>query len=551
MSASDKKKLRKEASAQLLTEKQLQQQKEAKKLKAYTIAFVAAMILVACITLAVLGVRAVNNSGVIQNNTIAANVGENQLSSVELSYYFTDEINAYYNEWYQTYSTYTDAYLKMMGWDTSKPLDEQIQDEPTNTTWAQYFLNAALDQAKNDYALAAKAKAEGFELPDEDKTTLTNLLSNIETYATMYGYNNAKQYLRAMYGYGSTPETYGEYYERSLLASAYATAHHDGLTYDDSKIRDYEADKMAEFNSYTYTSAYMSYTYFQQGGTKDEEGNVTYSDEENAAARQSMKEAADKLATATSAEELEAMVKEISVKEGSSISVSKNENMLYSGITSSVRDWLSSADRKEGDIAAIANVSTIENEDGTKTEQTNGYYVVIFHGVNDNTTAMGNVRHLLVKFEGGTENEETGEVTYSDAEKAAAKEEAEGYLKTWQEGEATEESFIELVKKNSDDSSASEGGLFEDINPDSTYVDSFLNWSIDAARKTGDTAVIESEFGYHVMYFVGNSELTYRDYMITNKMRESDHEDWYNAIVDAVTATLADTSKMKLDVVFS
>ncbi len=551
MSASDKKKLRKEASAQLLTEKQLQQQKEAKKLKAYTIAFVTAMVLVVCITLAILGVRAVNNSGVIQNNTIAANVGENALSSVELSYYFTDEINAYYNEWYQTYSTYTDTYLQMMGWDTSKPLDEQIQNETTNTTWAQYFLDAALDQAKNDYALAAKAKEEGFELPTEEQTTLTNLLGNIETYATMYGYSNAKQYLRAMYGYGSDPESYGEYYERSLLASAYATAHHDGLTYEDSKIRDYEADKMAEFNSYTYTSAYMSYTYFQQGGTEDENGNTTYSEEENAAARESMKAAADKLATATSDEELEAMAKEIAVKEGSSISVTKNENMLYSGISSSIREWLSSADRKDGDITAIANISTTENEDGTETEQTNGYYVVIFHGVNDNATAMGNVRHLLVSFEGGTKNEETGEVTYSEDEKAAAKEEAEGYLKTWQEGDATEESFIELVKEHSDDSTASEGGLFEDINRDSSYVDNFLNWSIDSARKTGDTAVIETEYGYHVMYFVGNSELTYRDYMISSEMREKDHEDWYNAIVDAVTATLADTSKMKLDVVLS
>ncbi|MBR5248452.1 MAG: peptidylprolyl isomerase [Lachnospiraceae bacterium] len=551
MSASDKKKLRKEASAQLLTEKQLQQQKEAKKLKAYTIAFVTAMVLVVCITLAVLGVRAVNNSGVFQNNTIAANVGENALSSVELSYFFTDEINAYYNEWYQTYSTYTDTYLQMLGWDTSKPLDEQFQNEETNTTWAQYFLDAALDQAKNDYALAAKAKEEGFELPAEDQTTLTNLLGNIETYATLYGYRNAKQYLRAMYGYGSTPESYGEYYERSLLASAYAAAHHEGLTYENSKIRDYEADKMAEFNSYTYTSAYMSYTYFQQGGTKDENGNITYSEEENAAARESMKAAADKLATATTDDELEAMVKEIAVKDGSSISVTKNENLLYSGVSSSIREWLSSTDRKDGDITAIANVSTTTNEDGTETELTNGYYVVIFHGVNDNATAMGNVRHLLVKFEGGTEDEETGEVTYSEAEKAAAKEEAEGYLKSWQEGDATEESFIALVKAHSDDSSASEGGLFEDIHRDSSYVDNFLNWSIDAARKAGDVAVIETEYGYHVMYFVGNSELTYRDYMITSEMRDSDHEAWYDAIVDAVTASLADTSKMRLDVVLS
>ncbi len=551
MSASDKKKLRKEASAQLLTEKQLQQQKEAKKLKAYTIAFVIAMILVVCVTLAVLCVRAVNNSGVIQKNTIAANVGENQLNSVELGYYYADEINAFYNEWYQTYSTYTDTYLKMMGLDTTKPLDEQVHDEETGITWAQYFLDSALEQAKNDYALAAKANVEGFTLPDEERTTLDNLLNNIETYATMYGYNNAKQYLRASYGYGSTPESYGEYYERSLLASAYSSAHYDGLTYDNSKIRDYETDKMGQFNSYTYTSAYMSYTYFQQGGTKDEEGNVTYSDEENAAARESMKAAADKLATATSDEELEKLAKEITVKEGSSITVTKNENQLYSALSSAVKDWLSSADRKDGDIATIPNVSTTENEDGTETSETNGYYVVIFHSANDNATAMSNVRHLLVSFEGGTEDEETGETVYTDAEKAAAKEKAEGYLKTWQEGEKTEESFIELVKEHSDDSSAEEGGLFENINPDSSYVENFLNWSIDAARKTGDTAVIETEYGYHVMYFVGNSEMTYRDYMITNEMRESDHEAWYNAIVDVVTASLADTSKMDLNKVLS
>lgn len=551
MSASDKKKLRKEAAAQLLTEKQLQQQKEAKKLKVYTIAFVTAMVLVVCITLAVLCVRAVNNSGVFQKNTIAANVGENQLNSVELGYYYADEINAFYNEWYQTYNTYTDSYLQMMGLDTKKPLDEQFQDEESGLTWAQYFLDAALEQAKNDYALAAKAEAEGFALPDEEKTTLANLLNNIETYATVYGYSSAKQYLRASYGYGADPETYGKYYERSLLASAYASAHHDGLTYDNAKIRDYEADKMGQFNSYDYTVAYLSYTYFQQGGTKDEDGNVTYSDEENAAARVSLKEAADKLATATSDEELEQLAKEAPVKEGSTISVTKNENQLYSELNGSVGEWLSSADRKDGDITAIANTSTTENEDGTETTETNGYYVVIYHGVNDNANPMSNVRHLLVKFEGGTEDEETGETVYSDEEKAAAKEKAEGYLKTWQDGEATEESFIELVKEHSDDSTAAEGGLFENINPDSSYVENFLNWSIDTTRKTGDTAVIETEYGYHVMYFVGNTEMTYRDYMITNEMRDSDHEAWYNGIVDAVTATLADTSKMDLDKVLS
>ena len=164
---------------------------------------------------------------------------------------------------------------------------------------------------------------------------------------------------------------------------------------------------------------------------------------------------------------------------------------------------------------------------------------------------MSNVRHLLVKFKGGTENEETGEVEYSDAEKAEAKVTADNYLKTWKDGAETEESFIELVKKHSEDTSAAEGGLFEDIHPDSQYVANFLNWSIDPNRKAGDADVIETEYGYHVMYYVGDDDMTYRDYMITSEMRAADQEKWYNGVLETITASVKDTSKMKLDLVMT
>ena len=131
------------------------------------------------------------------------------------------------------------------------------------------------------------------------------------------------------------------------------------------------------------------------------------------------------------------------------------------------------------------------------------------------------------------------------------KAEADGYLETWLAGDKTEESFIELVKEHSDDSSASTGGLFEDINPNSQYVANFLNWSIDPDRQKGDCEVIETEYGYHVMYYVGDDEMNYRDYMIRNEMRTADHEKWYNGVVDAITAEAKDTSRMKLDLVMS
>ena len=133
----------------------------------------------------------------------------------------------------------------------------------------------------------------------------------------------------------------------------------------------------------------------------------------------------------------------------------------------------------------------------------------------------------------------------------AAKTEAERLLQVWKDGNATEETFIALVKEHSDDGSASEGGLFEDIHPESQYVPSFLSWSLDTARKTGDTGVIVSDYGYHVMYYVGDDELTYRDYMISEDLRSADMEKWYKEILEPITITQGKTNRLNLDLVLS
>ena len=46
------------------------------------------------------------------------------------------------------------------------------------------------------------------------------------------------------------------------------------------------------------------------------------------------------------------------------------------------------------------------------------------------------------------------------------------------------------------------GGLYEDITPTSNFVDSFREWAVDMSRQTGDTGIVKSEFGYHIMYYV-------------------------------------------------
>lgn len=123
-------------------------------------------------------------------------------------------------------------------------------------------------------------------------------------------------------------------------------------------------------------------------------------------------------------------------------------------------------------------------------------------GVTKESGLVSDVRHILVLFEGGTAGED-GQMTYSEDEKAVAYAEAERILNEWKAGEATEESFGELANKYTDDpGSQTTGGLYQGIAPGSNYYENFLAWAIDNARQPGDTDIVETHAGYHIMYHV-------------------------------------------------
>ena len=114
---------------------------------------------------------------------------------------------------------------------------------------------------------------------------------------------------------------------------------------------------------------------------------------------------------------------------------------------------------------------------------------------------MVSVRHILVI---PTEQNEDG--TYTDEAWAEAEKKAQALLDEWKAGEATEDSFAALANENSEDpGSSSNGGLYEDVYP-GQMVDSFDEWCFDDARKTGDTGIVKTDYGYHVMYYVSKSE---------------------------------------------
>lgn len=134
------------------------------------------------------------------------------------------------------------------------------------------------------------------------------------------------------------------------------------------------------------------------------------------------------------------------------------------------------------------------------------YYVAVFHKRYQETSDTVDVRHILIMPENGTKaSDEEGYEEEQTQLKADARTKAEEILAKWKAGDETEDSFIQLAEEYSDDSSKYTGGLISNISVDSSLVESFKNWALDPARKAGDTDVVDSTYGSHVMYFVGTA----------------------------------------------
>lgn len=613
MSASDKKKLRKELNAAAMTEKQKAEHKKQSTTKAYTLTFVIAMVLVVVLVLCAALQTPV--TGLIWNSTVAATVNGETISSNELNYFYYDAISKFYSN-FSSYGDYQDFYVYMnTGLYTTKPLSEQYYDEETSKTWADYFVELAVDNAKWAHTMYDAALADKeFELSEDEQSALDSMDSYYELYASLSGFSNKDAYVRAMYGSGATYKSFREYYEMVSIATAYATKHYDSLSFSEDELSIHAADKMKEFNSYSYTYYYLDADKYLTGGTeeKGEDGKttITYTEEEKAAALAAALADAKMLVESgvVSAEELDKLIGTLSFNklelnkgetkesaqtgdsedatEGGETSteddsnetgddaskdetdkedtskeeeytikyVTSSSNQLYTNLEyfaknrgmEDITEWISSSDRVEHDMVYLPYIT--KDADGNET--TEGYYILYYTETVDNTAYhLGTVRHILISFE----KDEDGNLV--ENAKANALEKAEKVLAEYNEGEKTEKAFTELITKYTDDVDTStkkpnNDGLYSDITPDSGYVTPFWQWAC-AEHKEGDVEIIETEYGYHIMYYVSASEMNYRNTLIHADMVSEAYEEWEETMLKDVTADLVSDKHIDRDMTIS
>ena len=157
-------------------------------------------------------------------------------------------------------------------------------------------------------------------------------------------------------------------------------------------------------------------------------------------------------------------------------------------------------------------------------------YVTLTEG-----TKCIDVRHILIMpsdVEGETDEEKNANA------KARAEELYAEYLE-----DPTEEHFAAMATEHSSDTgSAENGGLYQNV-LEGRMVESFNDWCFAEERKPGDTDIVETNYGYHIMYFVGANDylqMTAREDYLEERMNT-----WLTELIEANPLTV-DYSKAVL-----
>lgn len=141
-------------------------------------------------------------------------------------------------------------------------------------------------------------------------------------------------------------------------------------------------------------------------------------------------------------------------------------------------------------------------------------------------TRLVDVRHILLTPENPKEDG-----TYADEDWAACEKKAQEILDSYLAGETTEDAFAALANEHSTDpGSNTNGGLYQQVYQ-GQMVPAFDEWCFDEARKTGDTGLVKTNYGYHIMYFVNAQLDVWKNYAA---------QDWISEKTNELLATAAE-----------
>ena len=500
-----------------------------------------AIVLVCAIVLG-LGYTVAKNTGIVRRLAPALKFADGtSLSASEFNYYYYNAYSYMVNlsQYMAQYGASADQY-----YDSTKAPDKQTtKDEDGNEiTYKEYFRTQAIELAQAIKAFNEEAKAAGYEIDDDIKAEIDETIENYRSSASENGFS-LNAYLQSSFGAGITEKKLRKLIEAQEIYEHYREYKQEKLGTD---ISEEELEKEYKDNKKLYDYTDLRYYVFRgevleaKDGESDdalkarqEKANKALFADANAvfdkvtdqaslekaigeyldSKEKEDTKAEDKAEDAAEETAEEAKDEKEEEKEYTTESTHSKYDTINGTLNDAAADWAFDSARKAGDVNIF-------------TDETDAYIVFIEKPAYNGHSV--DVRHLLVSFNAEDSNNPT------DEEKAEAKKKAEEYLAEWKNGEATEESFAELAKEHSDDTGSTEsGGLYAAIRVTDSYVEPFLNWSFDSSRKVGDCEIVETTYGYHIMYFAKDN-VDDVDWKAT--IRSDKADDLYSAYEEEVLA---------------
>ena len=526
---------------------------------------------------------AVSYTGLVEKNRTALTVGDVSVSQPEFAYY--------YSSGYQMVVNY---YASYVGYDTTKTPSSQtyssamgaIPDFPEDKTptWADFFTYYAENNLKYIKAFVKIADEKKITLDDSDLEKIEENISNLKS--TAKGSNmSLNAYLRAAYGKGINEKLLRTILTEQTLAQKVETAKTDELkaSYTDKQV---EKEYKKNTNDYS-TISYRAYK-FAAEKVKSEDGSSEAVNDTTLAAAKKKADAFAKAVTdeksfkSLAADEEKALKNKDYKLYVTDDSKTLNEEVAYATLSQSASDsdflkWAFDAKTEKGSTYVLKG-----------TEDYTVYMMVSpLHKAADNVTY--DVRHILVKFPTQEKTESKDETTTdttsaSDTTKAettteqakeaegvkvetldtskykdvgiyldvnaetatdkATYKKAQDILEEYLNGDKTESSFEELEKKYSEDTRDDDGNLNALIYENTEkgkMVPQFESWSLAKGRKAGDVGIVETTYGYHIMYFVKTSTTTWED-NVRAALAQTDLSTYQNEVVEGDNVKIANVN---------
>ena len=382
------------------------------------------------------------------------------------------EFDYAYNTSKNNYITQYGSYLSYFGLDTSKDLSTQMYSD--TLTWQDYFEQNAVESLKQNKALMAEAKAAGFTYDTTDE--YNTFKETIKTSAAAAGVSD-KEYVRSIYGSYATMGRIEEYVKNDMVMNAYYQKLQEDNAPGDDEIQSYYEENKATYDSVDYRlttiEADLPTEPTELADPVEETAADTTGTTDGTAATDTTQDTAYQPSDAEIAKAMEdAKVLADDAEQTVAKDGEAHENEKKSSVNYMISDWLFDDARKAGDTTVITN------------DNSHCYYVVAFEKRYLDETPSADVRVIIPT------EDKTGEEI----------------LEEWKNGAATEDSFAELCKKYTQDTSAVEnGGLFEQVTK-TGMTEELSNWIFDSSRQAGDTVAITVSDSTYVLYYIGQDQ---------------------------------------------